>query len=64
MTVILAQTDEAVPMDTEAQMKEVAASLKEEGDEGSKEGAPSSSGQDEVMVRHNCCFLVDLLLSS
>lgn len=50
----LAQTDEAVPMDTEAQMKEVAASLKEEGDEQSREGAPSSSGQDEVMVRHKC----------
>ncbi|CAL8469381.1 g8922 [Coccomyxa elongata] len=44
------KTDEAVPMDTEAQMKEVAASLKGEGDEESKEGAPSSSGQDEIMV--------------
>ena len=58
MIALLAQTDEAIPMDTEAQMKEVAASLKEEGNEGSKE-APSSSGQDDVMVRQNCHFPLD-----
>lgn len=43
------QTDEAVPMDTEAQMKEAAAALKEEEQGDSK---AASSGQDEEMVRH------------
>lgn len=44
----LLQTDEAVPIDTEAQMKEAAAALKEEEEGGSK---AETSGQNEVMVR-------------
>ncbi|EIE21636.1 hypothetical protein COCSUDRAFT_30128 [Coccomyxa subellipsoidea C-169] len=44
------KTDEAVPMDTETQMKEAAAALKEEEQGGSKAEAPASSGEDDVLV--------------